>query len=56
MEKIASAMATNLEFCDLVASEGKHSFVSTGMSTMDQIEDVIGVFKKEIVQLHYFIQ
>lgn len=36
--KIASAMATNAEFVDAVASQGKPTFLSTGMCTMEDID------------------
>lgn len=44
--KIASAMLTNFDFCTLVAGAGKHTFISTGMSTMRDIEKVVDVFKR----------
>ena len=43
--KIASAMLTNTELLNLVAEEKKHTFISTGMSTIDQIEQAVKVFK-----------
>ena len=43
--KIASAMLTNAELLNLVAEEKKHTFISTGMSTIDQIEQAVKVFK-----------
>ena len=45
--KVASAMATNKEFCKLVASEGKKSFVSTGMMSIKNIQEVIEIFNSE---------
>ena len=42
--KIASAMIVYKDLLKLVASEKKHTFISTGMSTMDQIKDAIGIF------------
>ena len=45
--KVASAMATNKEFLEVVASENKHTFVSTGMTTLEQIEDIIEIFKSK---------
>ena len=42
--KIASAMATNLEFIKLVASEKVHTFISTGMMNIDQIDDTVNIF------------
>ena len=44
--KIASAMATNKSFLEVVASEKKHTFLSTGMTSMDQIQESIDIFKK----------
>lgn len=44
--KIASAMLTNLDFLSKVAEEKKHTFVATGMSTIEQIKDAVEVFKK----------
>jgi N-acetylneuraminate synthase len=43
--KIASAMITDIEFLKIVADEGKYTFISTGMSTMEQIEDAVKIFR-----------
>jgi len=43
--KIASAMLTNTELLNIVAEEKKHTFISTGMSTIDQISHAIKIFK-----------
>jgi len=43
--KIASAMLTNTELLNLVAEEKKHTFISTGMSTIDQISHAVKIFK-----------
>ena len=43
--KIASAMAINKSFVDLVASEGKPTFASTGMTKYKDIEALISIFK-----------
>ena len=43
--KIASAMLTNAKLLNIVAEEKKHTFISTGMSTIDQIEQAVKVFK-----------
>jgi len=43
--KIASAMLTNRELLETVAKEGKYTFISTGMSTLDEIECAIDIFK-----------
>ncbi len=44
--KIASAMLTNFDFCALVAGAGKHTFISTGMSTMKDIAPIVNLFKR----------
>lgn len=44
--KIASAMLTNLGFLEEVAREGKHTFIATGMSTYEEIDRAVEVFKK----------
>ena len=43
--KIPSAMLTNAELLNIVAEEKKHTFISTGMSTIDQIDQSVKVFK-----------
>ncbi len=45
--KIASAMLPYEEFLKEVASEKKKTFISTGMSTLDQIDRAVEIFKKE---------
>jgi len=42
--KVASAMATNIEFVQCVASEKKPTFLSTGMMTHDQIRAAVDIF------------
>jgi N-acetylneuraminate synthase len=44
--KIASAMLTNFDLINEVAKEGKHTFISTGMHTIKEIEKVVEVFRK----------
>jgi len=44
--KIASAMLTNIPFLELVAKEKKHTFVSTGMSTLETIDKAVEIFRK----------
>jgi N-acetylneuraminate synthase len=44
--KIASALLTNLEFVDAVAALGGHGFVSTAMSTWDDIDRAVETFRK----------
>ena len=43
--KIASAMLTNLDLLNAVSKERKHTFISTGMSTIEEIQDAVKIFK-----------
>jgi N-acetylneuraminate synthase len=45
--KVASAMLTNYPLVNLIAEEGKHTFISTGMSDWNIIDKVIDIFKKK---------
>jgi N-acetylneuraminate synthase len=44
--KIASAMIVFEELVEAVASEGKHTFISTGMSDLEQIGRAVEIFRK----------
>ena len=44
--KVASAMLTNHKLLEVIAKEKKPTFISTGMSTMDEILDAVKIFKK----------
>ena len=44
--KIASAMLTNDELLEAIASEKKYTFIATGMSTYDEIDHAVAIFKK----------
>ena len=44
--KIASAMLTHHKLLEIVANEKKHTFISTGMSTIDQISSAVEIFKQ----------
>ena len=44
--KIASAMIVDLDFLELVAKKKKHTFISTGMSNMKDIENAVNIFRK----------
>jgi len=44
--KIASAMIVDSNFLKQVALRKKHTFISTGMSTMDDIAKAVEIFKK----------
>ena len=45
--KIASAMIVDLKFLREVAKEKKHTFISTGMSDIQMIQDAIKIFRDE---------
>ncbi len=45
--KIASAMITNVEFLNEVSQRRKHTFISTGMSNLSDIQTAIDIFKKK---------
>lgn len=44
--KIASAMLTNMELLQMVAEEKKYTFIATGMSTFEEIDAAVEVFKR----------
>ena len=44
--KIASAMLTNKELLEEVAKEKKHTFISTGGSSMEQIKSAVEIFNQ----------
>ena len=44
--KIASAMLTHKKLLDVIAEEKKYTFISTGMSTIDEIRTAVDIFKK----------
>ncbi len=45
--KISSAMLTHKNLVEMVAEEGKHTFISTGMSNFEQIDRVVNIFEKK---------
>ena len=45
--KIASAMTVYTELLEMVAKEGKHTFISTGMCTYDDIQKAVNIFRSE---------
>ena len=49
--KIASAMATNSDFVELVASEQIPTFASTGMTNDDEIDKLVDIFKRNECEL-----
>ena len=44
-QKIASAMIVDLKFLNEVAKTNKHTFISTGMSTKEDIDKAVSIFK-----------
>ena len=45
--KIASAMIVYEDLLRVVAKEGKHTFISTGMTTYDDIDKAVEIFREE---------
>ena len=45
--KVASAMIVYDDLLRLIAKEGKHTFISTGMTTYKDIENAVNIFRKE---------
>ncbi len=45
--KIASAMLTHWELLNLVADENRYTFISTGMSTLEEIDKAVDIFKNK---------
>ena len=43
--KVASAMLTNHKLLEVIAEETRPTFISTGMSTMDEIKDAVRIFE-----------
>ncbi len=43
--KIASAMIVHQDLLKMVAEEGRHTFISTGMSTYDDIQKAVDIFR-----------
>lgn len=44
--KVASAMLTNDELLEEIAKEGRYTFIATGMSTYDEIDHAVEIFRK----------
>ena len=44
--KVASAMLIHHKLLEIIAKEKKHTFISTGMSTMKDIENAVKIFRK----------
>ena len=44
--KVASAMLTHINLLNMIAEEKKYTFISTGMSTLEQIDGAVEIFRK----------
>jgi len=44
--KVASAMLTHRELLTEIAKEGKYTFISTGMSTLEQVTKAVEIFRE----------
>jgi N-acetylneuraminate synthase len=45
--KVASAMLTSIPFLKAVAEEKKHTYISTGMSSLEEIDKAVAVFREQ---------
>ena len=45
--KVASAMITHQPLMEMIAKEGKHTFISTGMTNFEDIERALDIFNNE---------
>ncbi len=45
--KVASAMLTRMDLLEAIAEEGRHTFISTGMSTWEEIDAAVAVFQRK---------
>lgn len=45
--KVASAMLVNEELLKTIAKEGRYTFISTGMSSYEEIDKAVAIFNKE---------
>ena len=45
--KVASAMLTHIPLLKAIAEEGKHTFISTGMSNYNQIDRALSIFREK---------
>ena len=45
--KVASAMLTNKKLLEIIAAEKKHTFISTGINSIDDLTKCVNIFKKK---------
>jgi N-acetylneuraminate synthase len=43
--KVASAMITRVELLEAIAADGRHTFISTGMSTSSDVDRAVKIFR-----------
>lgn len=48
--KVASAMLTKTDLLEEIAGEGKYTFIATGMSSYEEIDQAVEIFKKHNCQ------
>ena len=44
--KVASAMLGSKELLEEMAGEGRYTFISTGMSTMEEVDEAVAIFRR----------
>ncbi|MCR5108588.1 MAG: N-acetylneuraminate synthase family protein [Lachnospiraceae bacterium] len=44
--KVASAMLINIPLLNMIAEEKKYTFIATGMSSYDEIDEAVSIFRK----------
>lgn len=44
--KVASALLTRLDLLEMIAAEGRYTYISTGMSTYEEIDQAVELFRK----------
>ena len=45
--KVASALLTHRKLLETIAEEGKHTFISTGMSSLSEVDAAVDIFRKK---------
>ena len=55
-QKIASAMIVDEDFLAETAKRKKHTFISTGMSTIKDIDDAVEIFREKRCSFEFFEQ
>lgn len=45
-QKVPSALIVDLDYLEILSKKNKYTYISTGMSNMENIEDAVNIFKK----------